>query len=223
MKLLKKISQACLLPVVIVCAAPAVAATTIDVSQSYDLEAVPVGASRSDDTLGWSSFDPFTVQVGDTVNWNIDFAGNQQLTLTGMRSIFPWFRTNESDFINMTGTMNLLGADGSVLFSASKTNSDGAIHLGQVMQSSDFGALPPSITFAGIQYIGTVNSWATGDLSKTYFETRMRWSAASASVSQFQASVPEPTTWAMMLLGFGFVGGAMRSVKRTRKLTVSYA
>ncbi|WP_296717134.1 PEPxxWA-CTERM sorting domain-containing protein [Erythrobacter sp.] len=223
MKLLKKISQTCLLSLMFVGAGPAVAATTIDIAQSYNLEAVPVGPNRNDDTSGWSSFDAFTVQSGDTVNWNIDFAGNQQLTLTGMMSIFPWFRTAESDTINMTGTMNLLGADGSVLFSASKTDSNGSIHLGQFMRSSDFGALPPSITFAGIQYIGTVNSWATGDLSKTYDQTRMRWSAASASVSQFQASVPEPTTWAMMLLGFGFVGGAMRSVKRKQKLTVSYA
>lgn len=36
-------------------------------------------------------------------------------------------------------------------------------------------------------------------------------------------AVPEPRTWAMMLLGFGFVGGAMRSAKRRQKLTVSYA
>lgn len=36
-------------------------------------------------------------------------------------------------------------------------------------------------------------------------------------------AVPEPATWAMMLLGFGFVGGAMRSAKRRQKLTVSYA
>jgi PEP-CTERM motif len=36
-------------------------------------------------------------------------------------------------------------------------------------------------------------------------------------------AVPEPTTWAMMLLGFGFIGGAMRSAKRKQKVTVSYA
>lgn len=36
-------------------------------------------------------------------------------------------------------------------------------------------------------------------------------------------AVPEPTTWAVMLIGFGAVGGAMRSAKRRRKLTVSYA
>ena len=35
--------------------------------------------------------------------------------------------------------------------------------------------------------------------------------------------VPEPATWAMMLLGFGFVGGAMRSAKRRRKLALSHA
>lgn len=36
------------------------------------------------------------------------------------------------------------------------------------------------------------------------------------------AAVPEPATWAMMLLGLGFVGGALRSAKRKQKLIVSY-
>lgn len=38
-----------------------------------------------------------------------------------------------------------------------------------------------------------------------------------------QGGVPEPATWAMMLLGFGFVGGAMRSAKRRRNIALSYA
>jgi hypothetical protein len=41
--------------------------------------------------------------------------------------------------------------------------------------------------------------------------------------AQVTAAVPEPSTWAMMLLGFGFVGGAMRCAKRRTKLTVSCA
>ncbi|OBX18036.1 hypothetical protein A9995_13945 [Erythrobacter sp. QSSC1-22B] len=44
----------------------------------------------------------------------------------------------------------------------------------------------------------------------------------AASTSSIGA-VPEPATWAMMLLGFGFVGGALRASKRRQKLTVSYA
>jgi len=35
------------------------------------------------------------------------------------------------------------------------------------------------------------------------------------------AAVPEPTTWAMMILGFGFIGGAMRT--RARKTAVRFA
>ncbi|QGN56117.1 PEPxxWA-CTERM sorting domain-containing protein [Novosphingobium sp. Gsoil 351] len=31
------------------------------------------------------------------------------------------------------------------------------------------------------------------------------------------AAVPEPATWAMMLIGFGFIGGAMRSRGKVRR------
>jgi len=37
------------------------------------------------------------------------------------------------------------------------------------------------------------------------------------------APVPEPMTWALLLVGFGAIGGAMRSAKRRQKLTVTYA
>ncbi|MDG6078588.1 PEP-CTERM sorting domain-containing protein [Erythrobacter litoralis] len=36
-------------------------------------------------------------------------------------------------------------------------------------------------------------------------------------------AVPEPATWAMMLLGFGFAGAAMRRTKEKTRMTVSYA
>ena len=37
------------------------------------------------------------------------------------------------------------------------------------------------------------------------------------------SAVPEPSTWAMLLLGFGFIGSAMRSAKRRNRVSVSYA
>jgi hypothetical protein len=43
------------------------------------------------------------------------------------------------------------------------------------------------------------------------------------TVSQAVSAVPEPSTWAMMLVGFGFIGSTMRSAKRRRKLSVTYA
>lgn len=35
-------------------------------------------------------------------------------------------------------------------------------------------------------------------------------------------AVPEPATWAMMLLGLGFIGGAMRAAKRRRKPVLAF-
>jgi hypothetical protein len=38
------------------------------------------------------------------------------------------------------------------------------------------------------------------------------------NASSFRATaVPEPSTWAMMIMGFGMVGGAMRSNRRKPK------
>lgn len=45
----------------------------------------------------------------------------------------------------------------------------------------------------------------------------------STSTPSVTTAVPEPATWAMMLFGFGFVGGAIRLAKRRQKVTVSYA
>jgi hypothetical protein len=46
------------------------------------------------------------------------------------------------------------------------------------------------------------------------------FASANATVAQVSSAVPEPTTWAMMLVGFGAVGFAMR---RKPKVAVSYA
>ena len=36
-------------------------------------------------------------------------------------------------------------------------------------------------------------------------------------------AVPEPASWALLIAGFGLVGGAMRSASRRKNLTLSYA
>ncbi len=37
------------------------------------------------------------------------------------------------------------------------------------------------------------------------------------------SAVPEPASWAMFILGFGVIGGAMRSATRNQKVSVSFA
>lgn len=97
------------------------------------------------------------------------------------------------------------------------------------------GSLISSATFLGIKGTSRTDMnyapWnftfkATGPSTKLSFASSATagnfYGAALDSVS-VSAAVPEPATWAMMLVGFGFAGGAMRSAKRkqkqTRKLT----
>ena len=66
-----------------------------------------------------------------------------------------------------------------------------------------------------VQFAGTIPADWVIDAPDGTFARFTRSAVAGA--------VPEPTTWAMMLMGFGAVGGAMRSTKRLRKVNFSYA
>ncbi len=45
----------------------------------------------------------------------------------------------------------------------------------------------------------------------------------NATSSPIAAAVPEPSTWAMLILGFGLIGAAVRNGKRTVKTRLTYA
>ncbi len=79
--------------------------------------------------------------------------------------------------------------------------------------TANFGTL---VGLMGTEYrvLGTSFSgaaWASGPLSLFY------WDSNSADNSQFVTAtvtaVPEPATWAMMILGFGIAGAALRNRK----------
>ncbi len=65
-------------------------------------------------------------------------------------------------------------------------------------------------------------SFVVGNYPDTNFETVVGLVSQEFSRS-FAAAVPEPSTWGLMILGFGMVGGAMRSARRRQKDTVSCA
>ena len=69
---------------------------------------------------------------------------------------------------------------------------------------------PANLTFtSGVSYGGTDNT-------VNYTDAFVR-----GSFGPVEAPVPEPSTWALMLFGFGAVGFGMR--RRKQKLSVSYA
>ena len=75
----------------------------------------------------------------------------------------------------------------------------------------DFRFLQNASVMSGTQNL-TVNGISRGNGS---YAGTIAFAAASA--------VPEPATWAFMIVGFGAVGASMRSARRKQKVTVSYA
>ena len=78
---------------------------------------------------------------------------------------------------------------------------------------------------------GDINQWSNLTLAGSFDEVRITGTGSgfrpfgvdNVVFSASAAAVPEPATWAMILLGFGFIGGTMRSAKRRQKVNVSYA
>jgi len=73
--------------------------------------------------------------------------------------------------------------------------------------------LPNTPVLAGTQTI-TVNGLSRGNGS---------YSGSLAFLGAGASAIPEPATWAMMIGGFGMVGGAVRSARRKTKVTYATA
>ncbi len=83
---------------------------------------------------------------------------------------------------------------------------------------TDGGPLQGAIDFAhGASFLSFEPSYSGGNYFYYNSDGFGRYLAVSSP------AVPEPATWAMMLVGFGFVGGAMRSAKRRQKAAISNA
>jgi hypothetical protein len=70
-----------------------------------------------------------------------------------------------------------------------------------------------AITVTGVQ-LGVGSGW-NGNFSGAVDNVRFNFADLSASYNFAVAAVPEPATWAMMIGGFGFIGGALRSRRRS--------
>ena len=92
---------------------------------------------------------------------------------------------------------------------------DNLFEVSYVLSLAQLSALTAdNVININVDYANGVN---TALSANPFIMTTLDYASSSAG------AVPEPATWAMMLLGFGFVGGAIRSSKRRRKVTVSYA
>ena len=173
---------------------------------------------------------PFSLAIGDTLDYTIDFVGSQTITITNTTFLWPllYASSGGNQQTASTGSLQLLDAAGGVMLtSVIKTDTEGTVHIGQNFSGADFGgALTGPVTIGGLHYVGTVNGYTPFDpvgtlpdpidpvnfpgspadpliTSRDYLQPGFYLNAGS-----FVASVPEPGQWLLMLAGMGLLGVA---------------
>jgi hypothetical protein len=153
---------------------------------------------------GLDNSNAFTVSQGDEVDATVSLNGLLTVPLSKVRTdlIFYLFGTGFSGSTGMHGVLNFY--DGAVLVNSFGYSS------GSTGQLAGFAAVfPPDNgafsfdSFTATLLIDTLSSPVT--LNGSGFQ----YALVSNAVA-----VPEPATWAMMLLGFGLLGAGMRSRRR---------
>jgi len=206
--------------------ASAASAATIDFTQTVDLTKATitsssVTASGTAFTTSLTNSNELLVSNGDSVDYKVTFAPGQALTLTNVFGLFQIGLISPNN-IGITGnassTLRLFDTSGNTIvtllvngFTSTQANIVG----------DTFGniGVPISGTLGGFEFINP-------NISLTGTNQPLNGQVLSMSVTggSFQltsvAAVPEPATWAMMLVGFFGIGATLR-YRRRRTSTLS--
>lgn len=195
-------------------ASPSAAST---ITASYSLPSASIGKIGT--AVGYDFPEPFSIGQGQTLDLTYSF---DKVTLTG--DSFIWglaFATDGGASMDVSGTVEFLGAGGDIVSGPISINqNNSAAHIGIYLFPADYRTGSGSISFTGIRQILTVTGGFTygpdnGELplQQRTFTRGFLWTdgvKGSGGGGGNPGVIPEPATWAMMIAGFGLVGGAMR-------------
>jgi hypothetical protein len=160
--------------------------------------------------INLQGFDPLTLVAGDEVQAKITL--DQSLTVPSAmtRNLVRLFLINDSfpgTSSGVNGTTELFNGGTSFLLAPSGGGTSSAV------VNSYQNSLGTSFTFDAVQSNFTVDSLGAPSL---YVDR----ASLDYVLANPLAAVPEPATWAMMIVGFGLVGAGMR---RRARVTITYA
>jgi hypothetical protein len=156
--------------------------------------------------------------IGDTVTTQLRISGSNLGTVTAVVGAGEEGNFFGNQFFNYGA--NTFAIRSTSAFSS--FNGGGAVQL--ILSSLDFGTPITGVTFStlltGVTSSFTANSVTFSFADQPLFATTY----LSATIQSAVAPVPEPATWAMMILGMGAVGFAMRRRQKGNvTTTVAYA
>lgn len=195
----------------LVVAAGATSADAATITVNHVMNPASVTASN---IAGEALAVPVTLGVGDTLDMTITFAGGASLQVTGEDGLWPLLLSNgDGGTLQVSGTLEFLGASANIKPGLLPfTNSNSFAHIGQYQFSTFYRLNSSPITFSGIRQIITITSDDIG-APREYQRIALTYFTGQVGVAP---AIPEPASWALMICGFGLVGGAVRNRARVR-------
>jgi len=150
--------------------------------------------------------------IGDTVTINLTGnginAGTQTVTV-GAGEEGNYFNNQFFDFGANSFSIRSIANYTGIYGSGTNVLTLGSLDLGSPITGVTFSSV-----FSGVSVAYTATS-------ATFTWTDQAIPATTYLTATFQSAVPEPASWAMMILGMGAVGFAMRAAKRKSKVSTS--
>jgi len=143
----------------------------------------------------------FSYTAGQTVTLSVDVGGNERFGTDGLFAGFRFF--GPADFTNVSTTG----------FTSTQTPSSPTLELlgiSQIANNTPFQTY--SISFTALS-AGSVDALVGTDSRDQVGPLLDRVTVATTALA---ASVPEPTGWALMIIGLGGVGGSLRRQRAQR-------
>ena len=195
----------------IILATSALAAVAMTAPANAALVIVDAAANSSGGGMGASS--------GLSLSAGQNFAVTSALTDLWSAGALPrWSNAN-----GLVGPLLAIGSDESGEVFGTLIGSNFGL-LAQNGISAPFGSLVGEINgvyqFLGANFNGA--AWQSGNLNLFYWDSNFGDNTQNITfdVALAESAVPEPAAWAMMILGFGLMGAAIR--QRKSKVIVSF-
>ena len=195
-------------------ASPGIAATVTG-QTTADLNAGTFSPDGTKLSFGGNDIAPIslTLNQGDTLDFTIDFLGDQRLSVGGLDRLQLYLNIGQPGGGTATSSnrqLFLLGSGGETIFTTSSNTlaqTNGAI-FGALFFADDLVTVTSPLIFSGVRIVLPV-SYDDG-LPRTYQFASLSMTGLSDDFEILSSATPEPSTWAMLIIGFGAVGAMTR-------------
>lgn len=158
--------------------------------------------------------DELSLRMHETFQWAPASVGNVYSFPLGLPFIsFDWGIYTLGSYDGLAAELFISNrAGGSFLYDPLSPGNDNELLNGSVQNSARLNWFSPSLGFDP-----NVNGTYDISLTVTGLENGTAWKSLNVVAvvgDGFQGAIPEPATWAMLIVGFGLVGASMRRQSR---------